>query len=778
MVASGNSRLRKALHTFLLLGLLLFTVGADSPRAAGISSSGNARTDDVGRPTDLTAQTQTADELRDFGLVSGADGWILTGSHLYWKTDQKADWDDITPALPASATIHAVEFLDSEAGWVLWADTQADGGLVLELAHTADRGITWNSRVIQTLAPDDLDANVERASMDWLDENTGWVSIKQKTGVNFSAGMLFRTRDGGQTWTRLSLPVGEPVHFVDSRVGWIAGGPAGDQLYKTLDGGETWEKQSVPGSLAGERNYSLYPPVFDSPENGLLALVARSDEDFQLEIYTTRDGGQNWSSVYNLPLGSKVSRPPLSLLDAQDFMLPLPNSDRIFHMADGVIATNTNRDGMSIAIVELKMQSSVFGWARWNTASCTTRAVDGSNNISCSSTTQLIQTRDGGITWQPLALPGSNLGLLVQSTQAVSPSFLQTNISIPEKTLQVVGQAFDTCEIPTQSQLQSWWNYGPYKAVNLYIGGAARYCPNTALTRNNVTWMRAQGWTFLPTWVGPQAPCYSYGDDHINYDVAQAYLEGRDEASKAMNVLLELGLAKDDKTDSVVYYDMEGYGSDEACHTAVKAFLNGWVDRLHGVQNFAGIYSSAGCGACWNDFMVNPTVPDVIWPALWSEDAYVPDADFRNLDNHINTAGWNGKRIFQYASDHSETWGGVTLKIDSNVLDGVVAVPYFGTPFADFSASILSGIVPFTARFTIANTAFMEECSWDYGDGQTGRSCAYIHNHRYASPGIYTVSLTVSSPWGSSDSLTRDDYITAIFVPYHLYIPLVIQLPQ
>ena len=71
-----------------------------------------------------------------------------------------------------------------------------------------------------------------------------------------------------------------------------------------------------------------------------------------------------------------------------------------------------------------------------------------------------------------------------------------------------MGQGFDICEIPTLSKLQTWWNYSPYTSVNLYIGGISRACSNFALTAEYVSQMRAQGWSFIPTWVGPQAPCY------------------------------------------------------------------------------------------------------------------------------------------------------------------------------------------------------------------------------------------------------------------------------
>jgi PKD repeat protein len=125
-----------------------------------------------------------------------------------------------------------------------------------------------------------------------------------------------------------------------------------------------------------------------------------------------------------------------------------------------------------------------------------------------------------------------------------------------------------------------------------------------------------------------------------------------------------------------------------------------------------------------------------------------------------NTAWAYHQRIRQYEGAHNETWGGVVLNIDNNVLDGLIAIPipYIGAPIANFYALPLSGNVPLTVAMYIVNTANITSCSWSYGDGQTGTSCASSHNHTYNSPGSYTVSLTVSGP-GGSDAMARSNYI-------------------
>jgi PKD repeat protein len=227
---------------------------------------------------------------------------------------------------------------------------------------------------------------------------------------------------------------------------------------------------------------------------------------------------------------------------------------------------------------------------------------------------------------------------------------------------------------------------------------------------------------------------------------------------------------------------MEIYGNDPACRNAVNAFMNGWVERMHEFGNLAGVYGAtgvstpSGCSSGLADYLTNPNVPDVIWPARWYLPAgvgtYDPTASVWDVGSCIPSNAWsNHQRIRQYAGDHAETWGGLRMpSIDSDVMDGVVSVPYFGTPSPDFTASPFSG-PPLTIQFTITNTAFMSSCSWNYGDGQTSNSCSYNSTHTYNHAGMYMVSLTVRSPWGA-ENLTSSETIS---VNYHIYLPWMIQ---
>jgi monoamine oxidase len=73
--------------------------------------------------------------------------------------------------------------------------------------------------------------------------------------------------------------------------------------------------------------------------------------------------------------------------------------------------------------------------------------------------------------------------------------------------------------------------------------------------------------------------------------------------------------------------------------------------------------------------------------------------------------------------------------------------PTPGTPTADFSASITSGLAPLDVSFSDLSTQLPTGWSWNFGD--TGTSGAQHPDHQYSTPGDYSVSLTATNATGS-----------------------------
>jgi trimeric autotransporter adhesin len=80
-------------------------------------------------------------------------------------------------------------------------------------------------------------------------------------------------------------------------------------------------------------------------------------------------------------------------------------------------------------------------------------------------------------------------------------------------------------------------------------------------------------------------------------------------------------------------------------------------------------------------------------------------------------------------------------------------------PTAAFSASPTSGTAPLNVQFTDESTGGPNSWQWDFQNDGTVDSTARNPSFTYASPGTYSVRLTVGNGSGS-DTLTRTNYIT------------------
>ena len=227
------------------------------------------------------------------------------------------------------------------------------------------------------------------------------------------------------------------------------------------------------------------------------------------------------------------------------------------------------------------------------------------------------------------------------------------------------GKGFDACAAPSTSTMQAWWTNTPWSFIGVYIGGSVRGCWQPNLTSSWFNTTHAQGWRYELIWVGPQAPCTTFAN-RISYNTTTAYQQGQAEANSAYSALQGLGFGTAQGTP--VVYDMENYPNNSSCRAAVKSFMQGWVDQLAvAPAQQSGVYGSA-CGSYLADFATIARPPNYIVPADWDGN---PSTSVMAC---ISGGNWsNHQRIKQYQGGHNETWGGVTLNIDSNCANGPVA---------------------------------------------------------------------------------------------------------
>ncbi len=224
------------------------------------------------------------------------------------------------------------------------------------------------------------------------------------------------------------------------------------------------------------------------------------------------------------------------------------------------------------------------------------------------------------------------------------------------------GLGFDACSTPSSAQMSAW-SSSPYRAIGVYIGGTNMACSQANLTASWVSRQSAAGWHLVPIYVGLQAPSNDCGCASIAPGSATS--QGAAAAADAVSEAQTIGLG----TGNPLYVDMEGYNRTTTNTTAVLSFLASWTAHLHANAYQSGVYSSAGSGIVdlVSEIGTGYQEPDDIWIANWNgaqstSDPGVPSADWAAH-----------QRLHQYNGAHNESYGGVTINIDGDYLDGATA---------------------------------------------------------------------------------------------------------
>jgi photosystem II stability/assembly factor-like uncharacterized protein len=294
-----------------------------------------------------------------------------------------------TSALRTDFRVSAIDFVTPQVGWLVVDFSSGDYGVI----HTVDGGITWTQ---QLTAPSDGHAKY----MKFFDQAVGVLALVGAQPV------LWRTSDGGQTWTpRRALAVPATVlswSFIDSDHGWMLAVPQAPglllpaRLYRTEDAGRTWVDLGPPVPRADQ----AFQVEFSYLTTGWLTAVGSGPY-----VYRTQDFGATWT---------KVALPPPNggwPTGGQFFVAALPTSGQ------GVVVT-------VVYFAHFRGRSGVGGAVR-SYPPLTVRSFDGGRLRTFLYTTVLDQvvtgpwasesppdqtelgTVDGGRTWSRVTAPSA-----------------------------------------------------------------------------------------------------------------------------------------------------------------------------------------------------------------------------------------------------------------------------------------------------------------------------------------------------------------------------------
>jgi photosystem II stability/assembly factor-like uncharacterized protein len=239
------------------------------------------------------------DDTYYFGSVAGGM-WKTTDGGLNWKPL----WDKFTEA---SASIGAIAVAPSDPNTVYVGTGEAciRGNIVMGngVYKSTDSGKTWKFAGLRDTY------SIGRMIVHPKDANTVFVAaLGHPFGPSTTRG-IFRTRDGGKTWQRV-LYVDDKTGGIDIqfdlsnpsilyagmwqavRKPWTmeSGGP-GSGLYRSADGGDTWTKltgKGLPEGIMGRIGVAT-----TSNPSRVYALI----EAERGGLFRTDDGGEKWQLI-------------------------------------------------------------------------------------------------------------------------------------------------------------------------------------------------------------------------------------------------------------------------------------------------------------------------------------------------------------------------------------------------------------------------------------------------------------------------------------------------
>lgn len=183
--------------------------------------------------------------------------------------------DKSAPVTESAYRVGAIDFVSPRVGWVVALLPSGDAALM----RTSDGGRSWRRQL-------SVDGDVHPQYMKFFNEKVGVFALLRTRPI------LYRTMDGGTTWTQRPALVPETSvvswSFVDGDHGWMlvlhsSAAPA--RLWRTTDGGVGWEDMGPP-LRPPQQAYQVH---FSDASTGWLAASGPKPL-----AYKSEDGGAMW----------------------------------------------------------------------------------------------------------------------------------------------------------------------------------------------------------------------------------------------------------------------------------------------------------------------------------------------------------------------------------------------------------------------------------------------------------------------------------------------------
>jgi photosystem II stability/assembly factor-like uncharacterized protein len=379
-----------------LAPLLLILVVAFAVFAVSPTQSHASTTADLASPFKLKNITT----LGPFGpggitMANEQVGWTLDGKGLQRTSDGGRTWQTVAHGT-ANEVIQPVFVLNGQTAWYTTINTNTL--TTTALYRTNDGGKSWTR--FQWISSTQFLIYVSIP-----DQNTAWISTSDASGNQY----LYLVGGSGQRFREVTLPGPnqlQSLYFTSQVVGW-ATEPTADgssaMLFTTRDGGQNWTQQSLPlpaGAPATD-TVSLNFLGFSNQKQGDGYLTATFSDPATgaidaTQIYASLDDGQSWQIYGSFEPANVfiVAQIDPWHITASNVIFVTPGEEQNLGILQSGVWTV-----QSIALPDVAQPDNNGAWL----TVLNSRVMFISAFNADSSAQILYKTQDGGITWQRVA---------------------------------------------------------------------------------------------------------------------------------------------------------------------------------------------------------------------------------------------------------------------------------------------------------------------------------------------------------------------------------------
>ncbi|HEY7201479.1 MAG TPA: sialidase family protein [Candidatus Dormibacteraeota bacterium] len=296
------------------------------------------------------------------------------------------------PAAGPSWTISSASFGDAQHGAV---DVHARGRVATFV--TSDGGRTWRR------------VSTEAAVTTFLDRDH---AVAVDLGPSDRFGI---SDDAGRTWRTVPQPttlLGAPLDvrpsgpfFLDAADGWWFGprpGTGQGTLWRTVDGGRTWSDLAPSGMPLADQ-HPLQPVFIDAVHGAVV--IAADGPDVLPALLVTRDGGRSWRNV--APAWPAISAPSGQAAIVSPALLA--HGDRLVLSLDVLVARSSGPSQQSQRVLSASEDGGAT-WGPWTQAPpalpIAALSFDDAGRLVLVDGTRLWSSTDLGHTWQSRTVTG------------------------------------------------------------------------------------------------------------------------------------------------------------------------------------------------------------------------------------------------------------------------------------------------------------------------------------------------------------------------------------